>query len=293
MKKFVSLVLVLALALSLCTVAFAATAVGVVVASADVEADTEYALVKTGSAHDKVLEYYQIQKTETNPTTKATTVTLGTTTYSIATKDAFDYVLINGKDVTYLQSVTANTPTTAATKVATVKAAKDPKVCGDVYHTADKPVFVDADDVYYTPYAGSGDVKWLNVDGKIVKAVESSSVNTEPHNFKADVTTATVAGEATTTYSNIKCTKCGKTYTDYVTSEAKAKTAYGLKNYESITVSAGGNNVALWVAKAAASSSTTTVDSSKTFDAGVAMYVGLSLMSVAGSAVVIGKKKEF
>ena len=29
------------------------------------------------------------------------------------------------------------------------------------------------------------------------------------------------------------------------------------------------------------------------FDAGVAMYVGLSLMSVAGSAVVIGKKKEF
>ena len=37
----------------------------------------------------------------------------------------------------------------------------------------------------------------------------------------------------------------------------------------------------------------TTVDSSKTFDAGVAMYVGLSLASVAGSAVVIGKKKEF
>ena len=35
------------------------------------------------------------------------------------------------------------------------------------------------------------------------------------------------------------------------------------------------------------------VTSAKTFDAGVAMYVGMSLLSVAGGAVVIGKKKEF
>ena len=37
----------------------------------------------------------------------------------------------------------------------------------------------------------------------------------------------------------------------------------------------------------------TGVNSAKTFDAGVAMYVGMSLLSVAGGAVVIGKKKEF
>ena len=35
------------------------------------------------------------------------------------------------------------------------------------------------------------------------------------------------------------------------------------------------------------------VTSARTFDAGIAMYVGMSLLSVAGSAVVIGKKKEF
>ena len=35
------------------------------------------------------------------------------------------------------------------------------------------------------------------------------------------------------------------------------------------------------------------VTSAKTFDAGIAMYVGMSLLSVAGGAVVIGKKKEF
>ena len=37
----------------------------------------------------------------------------------------------------------------------------------------------------------------------------------------------------------------------------------------------------------------TTKPSPKTFDAGIAMYVGMALTSVAGSAVVIGKKKEF
>ena len=46
---------------------------------------------------------------------------------------------------------------------------------------------------------------------------------------------------------------------------------------------------------ATAVSGTTTENkpSPKTFDAGIAMYVGMALTSVAGSAVVIGKKKEF
>ena len=39
--------------------------------------------------------------------------------------------------------------------------------------------------------------------------------------------------------------------------------------------------------------STDTNKSPKTFDAGIAMYVGMALTSVAGSALVIGKKKEF
>ena len=46
-------------------------------------------------------------------------------------------------------------------------------------------------------------------------------------------------------------------------------------------------------ASAAAGTTTTGVSSAKTFDAGVALYAGMALMSVAGSAVVIGKKKEF
>ena len=45
--------------------------------------------------------------------------------------------------------------------------------------------------------------------------------------------------------------------------------------------------------KTTAAGTTTTNGSPKTFDAGIAMYAGMALMSVAGSAVVIGKKKEF
>ena len=45
--------------------------------------------------------------------------------------------------------------------------------------------------------------------------------------------------------------------------------------------------------KAASTTPNTNKPSPKTFDAGIAMYVGMALTSVAGSAVVIGKKKEF
>ena len=45
--------------------------------------------------------------------------------------------------------------------------------------------------------------------------------------------------------------------------------------------------------KAASTTPNTNKPSPKTFDAGIAKYVGMALTSVAGSAVVIGKKKEF
>lgn len=35
------------------------------------------------------------------------------------------------------------------------------------------------------------------------------------------------------------------------------------------------------------------VNSARTFDAGVALYVGMSVLSLTGTALVIGKKKEF
>ena len=53
-------------------------------------------------------------------------------------------------------------------------------------------------------------------------------------------------------------------------------------------VNPGGNNPS----KPGRPSGTKTVQSGKTFDAGVGVYVGLSILSLTGSAVVIGKKRK-
>ena len=96
---------------------------------------------------------------------------------------------------------------------------------------------------------------------------------------------------ATVQHTAIPTVKDGKVvgYTCSVCKLAAVKAA----NYASIPDGAQiitGN----WYFPAAASSTTTTTTGSpKTFDAGIAMYVGMALTSVAGSAVVIGKKKEF
>ena len=56
---------------------------------------------------------------------------------------------------------------------------------------------------------------------------------------------------------------------------------------------AGDYDYAGVISGAGASTSTGTASSPKTFDAGIALYAAMALTSVAGSAVVIGKKKEF
>ena len=87
------------------------------------------------------------------------------------------------------------------------------------------------------------------------------------------------------TVATYKCADCGTVATVYKTADA-AKAA-GMAKWDA-TLMIGYNYT-----PAAAASTTTTTTSPKTFDAGIAMYVGMALTSVAGSAVVIGKKKEF
>ena len=79
-----------------------------------------------------------------------------------------------------------------------------------------------------------------------------------------------------------KCSACGATAKVY-------------ENYTEVPSGATAELVAgLWVvADKTADTKPDGTSSPKTFDAGIAMYVGMALTSVAGSAVVIGKKKEF
>ena len=89
-----------------------------------------------------------------------------------------------------------------------------------------------------------------------------------------------------------KCSDCGTVASIYKT-YAAAK-ASGLKNVEAF-VNDDGETIYLAYTdgKTDTTKPTDTNKSPKTFDAGIAMYVGMALTSVAGSAVVIGKKKEF
>ena len=92
--------------------------------------------------------------------------------------------------------------------------------------------------------------------------------------------------------NTVKCETCGKSFNVVKTVD---KTYTGSVK----TVTFEGETTAMYVltgtatATPSGSTSTTTKPSPKTFDAGIAMYVGMALTSVAGSAVVIGKKKEF
>ena len=89
-----------------------------------------------------------------------------------------------------------------------------------------------------------------------------------------------------------KCSDCGTVASIYKT-YAAAK-ASGLKNVEAFVNDDGET---IYLAYTDGKTDTTKpadgTSSPKTFDAGIAMYVGMALTSVAGSAVVIGKKKEF
>ena len=72
-----------------------------------------------------------------------------------------------------------------------------------------------------------------------------------------------------------------------------------MKNYASLPkanqapglyFNVNGTECAYWTAAVAAPEATDKVESAQTFDAGIAMYVGMSVMAAAGSAVVLKKK---
>ena len=118
----------------------------------------------------------------------------------------------------------------------------------------------------------------LMVNGKLVK-VSEAAVN------KADITVKhapipTVENNKVVGYT---CSICG-------TKAIKAPNAASVPDGVQVIT---GTDVWYFPAAAASTTTTTTTTSPKTFDAGIAMYVGMALTSVAGSAVVIGKKKEF
>ena len=111
--------------------------------------------------------------------------------------------------------------------------------------------------------------KVLLVDGKLV-GVDASAIEKIGH---APVYTRDEDGEITA----IKCSKCGAVATE-------------APNYASLPEDAVRVGTTLWYWVVGAAVETDKVESAETFDAGIAMYVGMSVMAAAGSAVVLKKK---
>ena len=284
MKKIIATVLAMVMALALCTTAFAAT--------------TENKVDKTGyTLMDLTNKVITINADEfTKTVTDAKVVTSGsktTTTYyadkyeiDTATYYACDaaiatHKLVKGGTVVFLIDASTTNAKFAdgTTKVATAFVeAKDEPSCGEIKE--------DSYTIEGKNYPAKGtDLAVLN--GKFVTYDAAGETATVPHRF--DKALAKESGYFTTDTKGVvnsaKCEICNKFFT-VVNKVDKTYTG---------SVAAFGNQFVLTGTSVAKpdDGKTNTTTSPKTFDAGIAMYVGMALTSVAGSAVVIGKKKEF
>ena len=212
--------------------------------------------------------------------------------YIKADKTDFDLQLTKaGASTLYLKHVN-----TGAEYVAKVEAfTKIGDKCGQLDVDADGTYYVntskytsgnvtkDAGEVYFVASDAESAV-YVLLNGKLVSVTLAGEQTLVGHTW--------VAVEKDGKVVSYKCSDCGTVASIYKT-YAAAK-ASGLKNVEAF-VNDDGETIYLAYTdgKTDTTKPTDTNKSPKTFDAGIAMYVGMALTSVAGSAVVIGKKKEF
>ena len=288
MKKIIATVLAMVMALALCTTAFAAGTTTTDVESKGytlLDAETNDVVTikgekftKTVATENKVsgvtyyfADVYAITTTDSN-------LTLYACDSSIA-----DYKLVKGNAVVYLTTDKVNGPngTEGISKVVDKKidAVAEP-TCGEFQKDADHgmtTVFVIDNETYW---AGGEEYAMLN--GKAVSY--GGKATSEPHDFtKQNVTTDNKGNVVSVT-----CDTCKKSF--------KVVDSIPASYLGTVATDDGAKLEGLFILTGeayAAGSTTDTTTSPKTFDAGIAMYVGMALTSVAGSAVVIGKKKEF
>ena len=160
---------------------------------------------------------------------------------------------------------------------------------------SDKMVY-DEDDIVYFGTSYTNAIAYLGVDD-----VEGNDLPAGHILVKDGTTYGTAKADV------YKCALCGGRFVTVLNSETGSLKSeyYAANNTAAVAAYAAKNGIVssklvktattLYTVEAGKTTtpSTGTTNSPKTFDAGIAMYVGMALTSVAGSAVVIGKKKEF
>ena len=284
MKKIIATVLAMVMALALCTTAFAAT--------------TYTNCYKWNGTGWEKYDLSGVTVSYTNPTETKKNGEFQKATVGYFTIDGVDFVEVPQNDATYrinadgvtkyLAKAGTNYKTAYTMKGESVDEADgvNPK-CTDVYFLAGvTALYKDADGVYYI----AGGTDYMLVDGQVVavtKAVENTHYSFVGHAWKT--VTMNKAADGTIT-GTAKCERCGLegTLTSKKGTIPSAASSEEYGNFYGKTV------YVYWTEKGATAGSTTgSKPSPKTFDAGIALYAAMALTSVAGSAVVIGKKKEF
>ena len=297
MKKIIATVLAMVMALALCTTAFAAPVTGYTgynrggnkLMADDTNAES-FSVEAHEAAFDKATGAGNVAYYTVSNATAANTGYNGD--YTKADKTDFDLQLTKaGASTLYLKHVN-----TGAEYVAKVEAfTKIGDKCGQLDVDADGTYYVntskytsanvtkDAGEVYFVASDAESAV-YVLLNGKLVSVTLAGEQTLVGHTW--------VAVEKDGKVVSYKCSDCGTVASIYKT-YAAAK-ASGLKNVEAF-VNDDGETIYLAYTdgKTDTTKPTDTKPSPKTFDAGIAMYVGMALTSVAGSAVVIGKKKEF
>ena len=319
MKKIVALVLSLVMALSLCTVAFAAGYDLEVTEKFGNDKHAKYDDLKFVEQKDNVLAHYEGKKDNA-------------WYVETADDDIYDndqnFIVTYQKDgkPVYLLKVEKNDPKVNALK-STAVAEHKYVGCGDNNAKAPKDCYKDVKNSNYWIKSDADDaVAYVTVDGDYdnVVAVRAATVFGKDGNWdrnsevvpsghlmvlvKKNIEYKTSTdGKIVKDVNEYKCYFCNRTFygSNYQYSTPETADVYS-SEYARQLVNAGFVNVADGVILGDVAYYWTTdkdngtkandnkgVNSAKTFDAGVAMYVGMSLLSVAGGAVVIGKKKEF
>ena len=296
MKKIIATVLAMVMALALCTVAFAAEKYEVVQISDASKTKKEVATVAITNASTTTTDGVVSGSVAVYTLTPATGVTLADTKFVEASAENATYILYKDGAVYKYLVVTANEG--KYDYVGEVYKTFGTK-CGDMKKTdavKDSTFFTAKDGSkttnYYVEDSTNG-TKYLLVNNEVVKvklAVKGTDYTVVAHDFtKASGATYTFAADGT--LATAKCATCGAvySYTKYYTIADAAKDSVAIAADQLFAGSPAGY---LYTSNTPATPDNGK-DSPKTFDAGIAMYVGMALTSVVGSAVVIGKKKEF
>ena len=298
MKKIIATVLAMVMALALCSTAFAATEVKAEAIMKTNDAKLYYSV--TGDVVNKITLTYTPAKAATlnsdGEQTKLANVAYYTLTGFTSTSGA---VVTSGKYVVVASKAEADvvvynncTKTGDASNVLMYLAETkgEYKGTGTVFTNfgtkcGQVNMDIDKDETYYTSNEKGNNTIYVTAT---TDATEALMVGGKLVNVKAfTVTSNVVPHVAVPTYDKTTSKVIG-----YTCSNCKLA-AIEAPNYASIPAGAQIITGNWYFPAAAASTTTTTTSSPKTFDAGIAMYVGMALTSVAGSAVVIGKKKEF